>query len=167
MDTDYRMVRAADAPALLDFMKRVAGDTDNLALSVAETEDMEVHDEKLFITELRNTPSVFALAITDGVITGTCNIRIPVRVRTRHRGELAIVVRKEYWGTGIAQHLFEFAVSEAKERGVVKLQVDVRADNERAKAFYKRNGFVSEGVSPMLLCVDGEYVDGEHMGCIL
>ena len=62
---------------------------------------------------------------------------------------------------------FDFAVSEAKERGVKKLSLSVRKDNERAIGFYKRNGFVSEGSDPMLLYIDGEYVDGEHFGLIL
>ena len=167
MDTDYRMIRADDSAALLDFMRAVAGDTDNLACSSSDVEKLDDASERVFIAELRKTPSVYAVAVADGKIIGSCDIRVPDRVRTRHRGEFAIAVRKDYWGTGVAQHLFEFTVAEAKERGVRKLNLEVRTDNERAKAFYKRNGFISEGPSPMMMFVDGEYVDGEHFGLIL
>lgn len=167
MDTEYRLIRTGDAEALLDFMKAIAGDTDNLAYSVSDVEKLGDADERIFIAELRNTGSVYAISITDGRISGSCDIRISSKVRTRHRAELAIAVRKEYWGTGIAQHLLEFALSEAKERGVRKISLSVRSDNERAKAFYLRNGFVLEGPDPMLLCIDGEYIDGEHYGLLL
>ena len=167
MNTDYRLVRKSDAEALAEYLKAVAGDTDNLSFSVSDASEMDRTAEALFIAELKSTPSVFAIAITDGVISGSCDIRISGRVRTKHRGDLSIAVRKEFWSTGIAQHLYEFAVSEARERGVKKIQAETRSDNERAKAFLLRNGFQSEGLSPMLLCVDGEYIDGEHFGLVL
>lgn len=164
MDTDYRFLRSEDAPLLLDFMKAIASETDNLAFSFSDIESLDETDERIFITEIRKSPAIYAAAISEGKIIGTCEIRASRRLRTKHRGELAIAVRKEFWGTGIAQHLFDFAVSEAKERGVKKLSLSVRKDNERAIGFYKRNGFVSEGLDPMLLYIDGEYVDGEHFG---
>ena len=168
MDTEYRMIRGEDAALLLDFMKAVAGDTDNLAFTVPEAEALDEGSERLFITEARKSQSVFAAALTDGIISGTCEIRISTgHARTRHRGDLAIAVRKEYWGTGIAQHLLEFAISEARERGVRKISLAVRSDNARAKAFYERNGFVHEGHDPMLLFVDGFFVDGEHYGLVI
>lgn len=167
MDTEYRMIRASDAPALLDFLRAVAGDTDNLAMSVADVDRMDESSEKLFIAEIRRSQSIYAISITDGEISGTCEISIPQRLRMRHRGELAIAVRKQYWGTGIAQHLYDYAISEAKERGITKVSLSVRADNERAKAFYRRNGFVSEGMDTRLFSIDGEYVDGERFGLIL
>lgn len=168
MDTEYRMLRGEDSSLLLDFMKAVAGDTDNLAFTVPEAEALDEGSERLFIAEARKSQSVFAAAITDGIISGTCEIRISSgHARTRHRGELAIAVRKEYWGTGIAQHLLDFALSEARERGVRKISLSVRSDNARAKAFYERNGFVHEGHDPMLFFIDGFFVDGEHYGLVI
>ncbi len=167
MDTDYRFLRSDDAPLLLDFLKAIASETDNLAFSFSDIESLDEADERIFIAELRKSPSVYAAAISDGKIIGTCEIRASRRLRTKHRGELAIAVRKEFWGKGVAQHLFGFAVSEARERGIKKISLSVRKDNERAIAFYKRNGFVSEGTDPMLLFIDGEYIDGEHFGLIL
>ncbi len=161
------MIRADDAAALVDFMNKIAGDTDNLACSLSDVEKLDAASERLFIAEMRKSPSVYAVAVSNGEIIGSCDIRVSDRPRVRHRGELAIAVRKEFWGSGVAQHLFEFAVAEAKEKGVRKINLDVRKDNARAIAFYKRNGFVSEGFSPMLMFVDGEYVDGEHFGLVL
>ncbi len=167
MDTDYRLVRTGDAPLLLDFMRQVAGDTDNLATSIADIDAMDVKDEELFIAELKRAMDVFVLAIADEKVIGTCEIRMSRRLRTKHRGELAIAVRKEFWGKGVAGHLLEFAIDEAKERGVTKLNLETRIDNERAKAFFAKNGFVSEGNDSELLFIDGEYIDGERFGKII
>ena len=102
MDTDYRFLRSEDAPLLLDFMKAIASETDNLAFSFSDIESLDETDERIFITEIRKSPSIYAAAISEGKIIGTCEIRVSRRLRTKHRGELAIAVRKEFWGTGIA-----------------------------------------------------------------
>ena len=167
MDTDYRLVRAGDSAALLDFMRAVSGDTDNLALSAADFGGIDERDEQFFIAEVKSSSSVLALAISDGKIIGSCEIRVSRRLRTKHRGELAIAVRKEFWGKGVAGHLLEFAIDEAKERGVTKLNLETRIDNERAKSFFTKNGFVSEGKDSELLFIDGEYIDGERFGKII
>ncbi|MBO8436597.1 MAG: GNAT family N-acetyltransferase [Spirochaetes bacterium] len=168
MDTEYRIARFSDSVSLVDFMKAVSGDTDNLAFTVSEAEKLDENGERLFVTELRKTPSVFAVAITDGIIAGTCEIRASdYHVRTKHRGELAIAVRKEYWGTGIAQRLLDFALAEAYEKGIRKVVLSVRKDNERAIAFYRKNNFFEEGCDSMLFSIDGEYVDGLRFGLVL
>ena len=164
MDTDYRLVRAGDSAALLDFMRAVSGDTDNLALSAADFGGIDERDEQFFIAEVKSSSSVLALAISDGKIIGSCEIRVARRLRTKHRGELAIAVRKEYWGKGIASHLLDFASEEAVDRGVTKLIVSTRIDNDRAKAFFLRHGFFDEGTDSKLLYIDGHYVDGIRLG---
>ena len=80
---------------------------------------------------------------------------------------MGIAVRKEYWGKGIAQHILEAAIAEAERRGVRKIYLTVRADNERAKSFYKRNGFELSGTDRMLFFIDGDYIDGEQYELIL
>ena len=71
------------------------------------------------------------------------------------------------WDDFISSDIVPTMRPEAKERGITKVSLSVRADNERAKAFYRRNGFVSEGMDTRLFSIDGEYVDGERFGLIL
>ena len=84
------------------------------------------------------------------------------RLRIRHRGEFAVSVRKAFWGRGIGKHLAEFAIAEAKERGISILSTSVRNDNERAIDFLLRNGFEDAGPDPMLYSIDGEFIDGKR-----
>ena len=154
----YRLVSEEDAPVYLDFFIAVAGETDNLAATRSEASMMSIDDERTF---LRNMGQSFSVAaFEDGVICGSCDIRINGRERLRHRAELGIAVRMEWWGRGIAQHLIETALSEAFARGVRKVMLTVRADNSRAISLYERNGFSCIGKDSMLFCIDGEYEDG-------
>ena len=107
------------------------------------------------------------IAANDDSICGSCDIRIQNRERLRHRAEMGIAVRKEYWGTGVAQHILEEAIAEAKRRGIRIICLAVRGDNKRAIAFYKRNGFEFSGVLRMLFCIGSNYVDGEQYELLL
>ena len=163
----YRLVRESDASAYLEFFRSVASETDNLACSVKEAAAMTVEDEQAFIRNTNGSGSFSIIAIIDDSICGSCDIRIQNRERLRHRAEMGIAVRKEYWGTGVAQHLLGEALAEAKRRGIRAISLTVRADNKRAVAFYKRNGFELSGVPRMLFCIDGKYYDGEQYELLL
>ena len=163
----YRLVREEDASAYLDFFRSVVSETDNLACSTKEVELMTVEDERAFISNINGSESFSIIAAVDDSICGSCDIRIQDRERLRHRAEMGIAVRKEYWGTGIAQHLLEEAIAEARRRGIRIISLTVRSDNKRAINFYKRNGFELSGVLRMLFCIDGKYHDGEQYELLL
>ncbi|WP_459876307.1 GNAT family N-acetyltransferase [Halorubrum gandharaense] len=52
-----------------------------------------------------------------------------------------IYVREPYRGTGLADRLVERAAADAREHGCGELRLDVDAGNERALAFYAKQGF--------------------------
>lgn len=47
----------------------------------------------------------------------------------------------QFWGTGIAGALFDYAVNRLRERGFDKICLYVLEGNERAARFYKKHGF--------------------------
>lgn len=167
MEFEYRLVTEEDASAYRDFFRSIAGESDNLACSAEEADAMSIEDERSFIRNSAASGWFSAVAVLDGRICGSCDIRVSQRERIRHRGEMGIAVRKEYWGKGVAQHIFDTAVSEARRRGIRKISLTVRSDNERAKAFYRKNGFSLCGTDRMLFLIDGKYVDGQLYDLIL
>ncbi len=52
-----------------------------------------------------------------------------------------VYVTEPYRGTGLADRLFERARERARETGCEQFRLEVDADNERAMAFYERQGF--------------------------
>ena len=163
----YRLVNEDDAAAFLEFLRTITAETDNLACSADEAAAMTEEDERSFIRGMADSGSFSMAAVADGEICGSCDIRIQGRERLRHRAEMGIAVRKECWGTGIAQHLLEESISEAKRRGVRKIYLTVRSDNERARALYERNGFKLSGTDRMLFIIDWKCIDGEQYDLIL
>ena len=162
---EYRVAEENDAEPFLNFFKAIVFETDNLAATPEEAGKMTVEDEKTFIKNANGSFSV--IAIENGIIYGSCDIRIPERARLRHRAELGIAVRKECWGTGIAERLLKAALEGAEEKNVKKVELTVREDNERAKSFYKRHGFTFVAKDRMLFLIDGEFIDGERYEIIL
>ncbi|ELZ37397.1 GCN5-related N-acetyltransferase [Halorubrum saccharovorum DSM 1137] len=52
-----------------------------------------------------------------------------------------IYVDEPYRGTGLASRLIERAAADAREQDCGELRLDVDVDNERARAFYEKQGF--------------------------
>lgn len=57
-----------------------------------------------------------------------------------------IYVFSRFQRSGTGKRLFEQALASAKEAGKTRLLLGVHADNARALAFYRKNGFVQVGV---------------------
>lgn len=67
-----------------------------------------------------------------------------------------LYILDEWHGSGIARVLMDWALEEARRRGVRELLLTVYTDNHRAKRFYERYGF--EDVGPYAFMV-GEQAD--------
>lgn len=59
-----------------------------------------------------------------------------------------IAVRAERRGTGLGRMLLRHAIAAATQRGARELFLDVRADNDPARALYTAEGFTELGVRP-------------------
>ncbi len=56
-----------------------------------------------------------------------------------------LFVRREWWGTGLAAELNRLAVAEAAARGYEAMRLHTPAGNARARAFYEREGWTTDG----------------------
>ena len=55
-------------------------------------------------------------------------------------------MRPPWWGSGLATRLNGLAVGEAAGRGFARMRLHTPAGNERARAFYEREGWSTDGV---------------------
>jgi GNAT superfamily N-acetyltransferase len=60
-----------------------------------------------------------------------------------------LFVRRPWWGTGLATELNGLAVAEATRRGYERMRLHTPAGNMRARAFYEREGWETDGVQQM------------------
>lgn len=91
-----------------------------------------------------------------GKLVGFCGYRSQRLERTRHRAEIGpFFVASDYQGSGAAQVLMQGVINEARESGIEQLELFVDSENDRAIAFYERQGFERIAIHP-----DGVRIDG-------
>ena len=138
-----------DARAALDCFNLTHEQTDWL-LSYPDEAGFTVEQEELFLQEKADSENeVYLLADVDGAIVGSAGIDcVGMREKLRHRAELGIDVDRAYWGLGIGRALVRACIDCARQAGYAQLELDVVADNERAIALYRSEGFVEYGRNP-------------------
>jgi len=100
-----------------------------------------------------------------GALAGFVALIHPQRVKLRHGAELAgMYVAPAFRRRGLGFALLQAVIAHARSvDGVRQLGLSVNATNAAAKALYRAAGFVSWGVQPQALCIDGVFHDEEHM----
>ena len=110
---------------------------------------------------------LFLLAVTpQGVVAGSshCSFRLD-RARYRHRAELALSVRQDYWRQGLGRRLMEIQETWCRGQGIEKLCLEVDTKNLRAMGLYLSRGFEVEGtLRRAAKMADGTYRDLYVMG---
>ena len=102
------------------------------------------------------------VAEADGVVVGAAGLHpIGTSPRKRHSMLLGINVAADWQGRGVGKLLMHTLCDYADNwLGLLRIELDVFADNRRAQALYERFGFVREGVRRCEALRDGVYVDG-------
>jgi len=95
------------------------------------------------IEDTYNQPQAFIVtAELDGKVAGYCIVYFVL-----DEGEIArIAVDNCFRRQGVGRKLLEQVERTCKEKGIIRLMLDVRESNESARAFYKSLGFEVDGV---------------------
>jgi len=81
-------------------------------------------------------------------------------MRRRHAMSLGMQVQPAWQGQGVGSQLLAALIDYADNwLGLLRLELDVYADNAKAQALYRRFGFVEEGVHRCHAMRGGVYVD--------
>lgn len=161
-----------DAQAMLDYMGCVDRETTFLAREPGEFErGFTLEKERAYLAGCQESPGeLFLLAVTaQGVVAGSshCSFRLD-RARYRHRAELALSVRQDYWRQGLGRRLMEIQENWCRSQGVEKLCLEVDTANLPAIGLYLRQGFTVEGtLRNQVKLADGSYRDLYVMGKFL
>lgn len=159
----YREAVVSDAAKILEYLKIVGGESNNLTFG-SEGIPFSVEQEELHLNRIAQSEcSRIFLAFDGDRIVGNASVNGSTKPRLFHRRSLAISVLREYWGCHIGTGLMERMISFACETGAELLYLEVRSDNERAKALYRKFGFRSFGIFPKYFKINGEYIDVDCM----
>lgn len=87
--------------------------------------------------------------------------------RQKHCAKFGIYVSKDYQHQGIGYELLKAGIDFCFNwLNIVRLELEVNSDNEKAIALYKKLGFEKEGVLRKVLFQDGKYIDNWIMSLL-
>ena len=142
-----------DGQAAADAFDLTHAQTDYL-LSYPDENSFTAEQEAQFLQKKKESPDeIELLAEVDGKIVGLAGIEhVGTKYKVRRRATFGISVDKNYWGLGIGRALMQACIECAKKAGYVQLELDAVAENERAIALYKSEGFTEYGRNPLGFC---------------
>lgn len=161
---EIRKAIPSDAEKLLEYCRQIGGESDNLTFGPEGVPFTLPQEETFLESILYSANQLYLVAVQDGEIVGTGNFTAFDRPRLSHRGEISLSVRKPFWGQHIGTRLLEELLGFAKDTAKVEiLSLEVRSDNARAIALYKKFGFEAIGTFRGFLKIDGQHVDCDMM----
>ena len=164
MNIIIEKAKPSDAAELLEYLKIIGSESDNLTFDSNGIQCSLEEEEAFLASELCSLSSVTLVAKRDGKIVGNARFTGGTRARTSHRGDIGISVLKSEWGNGLGSKLLESLIDFAKNTAHAEVMtLEVRQDNERAKALYKKYGFKKTGVFEAYSKINGEYIDFDMM----
>ena len=159
-----RIEKAApsDAAMLLEYLKQVGGETDNLTFG-PEGMPFSVEAEAEFISSMENSiDNIMLLAKSGDKIVGCSSLNRLSR-RMKHRGDFAISVAEDYWNKGIGSQLLNNIIEFARENDFEIIDLQVRGDNESAIHLYEKHGFKKIGEHPAFFKIGDEKISFDIM----
>lgn len=162
---NIRESKKEDASIILDYIRKVGAETDNLTFGEGGFEISE-DEEAGFIEAISTSDNQLMIcAFVEGELVGQLVFRGGSRPRIQHSGEFGITVLKEYWGIGVGTELIKYMFEWVKEKQIVrKINLRVRSDNHSAIGLYRKLGFVTEGIITREFVINSKFYDSIHMG---
>ena len=100
----------------------------------------------------------------DGALLGWIDINVGGIQELAHIGTLGMGVRKDARGRGLGSALMDACIVQARSLGLEKIELEVFASNEAARALYAKKGFFEEGTRLKKRKFEGRYDDLVCMG---
>ena len=168
MNIIYREAETSDAGKFLEYCKIVGAESDNLTFG-AEGLPFTISQTADYIRNISGNPDgVMILAFDEGELVASGAVSsVSGRARFAHRKDLAITVRKDYWGKGIGTGLMKLLIDFCKKSDAEVIELQVRSDNERAIGLYKKFGFEKIGTYKKYFVIDGKDIDADFMNLYL
>lgn len=151
-----------DAEAMLEYLKQIGGETDNLTFGL-EGLPFTVEEEAAHLKQLEDSSDgVVFVAKDEGRIIGDASLsRLPRRMS--HRGDFGISVLREYWNHGIGNQLLCEVINFARENSFEVIELQVRCDNTAAIHLYEKFGFQKFGTHESFFKIGNEEIPFVYM----
>jgi len=154
---NIRRALVRDAQALISLERALAEAKLGMVTAPHQVRTLEKEQERL---EQLPEGSLCIVGDIDGRIAGVADLKNLTPVRCNHVGVLSVGVHPDFQRRGVGRALMEHLIAHARERGLVRLELYVRSDNDRAQSLYRSLGFAHEGTRVKFVRLDdGTYID--------
>lgn len=117
-------------------------------------------DSEAFLDSLGDEDHHFVAEAEDGAIIGAIGLMVRANPRTRHVGSIGIFVHTDWQNQGVGTVLMKTVLDLADNwLMLVRVELEVFANNERARHLYETLGFELEGRRRMAVIQNGAYID--------
>ncbi|ADQ39680.1 GCN5-related N-acetyltransferase [Caldicellulosiruptor acetigenus I77R1B] len=158
MDFIIRPVKFEDAEDINE-MRRMDGVRETILSITSE----RIADTEDFIKRLGPNDHVFVAEVTEnGVkkVVGIVGLHVNSSPRLRHSAKVGIMVHRDYQGKGIGRALLNTVLDLADNwLKLVRVELTVLVDNEKAIKLYESLGFKIEGIKKYAVIKNGKYAD--------
>lgn len=162
MSITIEKATSEDAAEILQYLKQVGAETDNLTFG-AEGLPFTIESEAAYLRQIENSrDAIILIAKEDGKIVGDASFSRSPR-RMKHRGDLGVCVLKKCWNRGIGSQLLLGIIDFAKRNSFEIIDLQVRSDNSAAIHLYEKFGFKKIGTHPSFFKMGSEEIAFDYM----
>lgn len=154
-----RRIQIEDAESFRECLDAVARERRYLA----QVEAPPLERVRQFVGESVANDAAQYVAMIDGRVVGWCDVFPHWAYALQHVGTLGMGVEAAYRGQGIGRTLIEKTLEHACNKGIFRVTLEAREDNQRAIRLYESVGFQHEGRRPCALRFDGVFYAGVVM----
>ena len=161
MDYIIRPVRPGDGKGI-NALRRMPGVFENI---MGIPSEREKRNEDHIATLDHATQHMFVAVTRPGegeeeLLIGCASLDVALNPRSRHSGSIGMMVHRDYQNQGVGSALMEALLDMADNwLMLVRVELEVFTDNERAIHLYEKYGFEKEGIRRMAAIRQGRYVD--------
>ncbi len=150
-----------DAGRLLQYLKQICGETDNLTRYPEELTQTEEQERRFIQTMADSRRDAMIAAFVQERLIGNVSLNpVGEAEKLRHRATVGLGVLQKYWGLGLGKRLLETVLALAPSLGYEQVELEVLSSNHRGLALYRRMGFEERGRTPQAFRLrDGGYED--------
>jgi putative acetyltransferase len=134
---------------------------------LAQFEALPLERIRGFVRESVAAGAAQFVAVEGSLVVGWCDIFPAWAHAVQHCGYVGMGLLPTHRGRGLGRQLLSACLDRARSNGITRVELEVRADNERAIKLYERMGFSQEALKRHGMRFEGEYHDSIQMSLIL
>lgn len=155
-----REARKEDARKLLEYLKIIGSESDNLLIDQNGLPYSIEEEEKIIEDRRKSLRSKFFIGFVGEEIVSSLSLAASSRKRVEHNAELGISVLKIYWNKGVGTQMMDFAIKFSVNSGLIRnIYLEVRKDNHSAIHLYEKMGFKQLATLENKIRINDVYLD--------